>query len=112
MSTVQACFSEPLGPTSEQFFDSSLGFLSGGGEMGALMRARDWKHTSLGSPQDWPHSLKTAVGLLLNSKYPMFMGWGADLTMFYNDAYRPILGALKHPHALGDSARHVWAEIW
>lgn len=39
------------------------------------------------------------------------MGWGKDLTFFYNDAYRPTLG-LKHPWALGMPAQDVWAEIW
>lgn len=29
-------------------------FLSGGGEMGALMRARDWSATALGEPAGWP----------------------------------------------------------
>ena len=80
--------------------------------MGALIRAHDWAATPLGPPETWPQSLKTIVGIMLNSKYPMFIGWGEELTMFYNDAYRPILGALKHPQALGASARHVWAEIW
>ena len=29
-------------------------FLSGGGEMGARMRAFDWSATTLGPPEDWP----------------------------------------------------------
>ena len=39
------------------------------------------------------------------------MGWGDDLSFFYNDAYRPTLG-VKHGWALGSSAREVWKEIW
>jgi CheY-like chemotaxis protein len=42
----------------------------------------------------------------------MWMGWGPELTFFYNDAYaRMTLGA-KHPWALGRAAREVWSEIW
>ncbi|MEZ4728118.1 MAG: PAS domain S-box protein [Caldilineaceae bacterium] len=32
--------------------------------------------------------------------------------MLYNDAYRPILGATKHPQAMGQQGRTCWPEIW
>lgn len=32
--------------------------------------------------------------------------------MFYNDAYRPIVGESKHPQFLGRSGQECWAEIW
>jgi PAS domain S-box-containing protein len=90
---------------------SELGFLSGEGELGALVRSMDWTSTALGPLESWPRSLKTAVRIMLGSRYAMWMGWGEDFTFLYNDAYRPTLG-IKHPHALGRSARDVWAEIW
>jgi PAS domain S-box-containing protein len=89
----------------------SADFLAGGGEMGALMRAKNWADTRLGPPHTWPQSLKTAVRILLTSRYAMWMGWGEELTFFYNDAYQPTLG-VKHAWALGTSARDVWKEIW
>ena len=89
----------------------SVKFLSGGGEMGARMRAHDWAETPLGPPETWPQSLRTVVRILLTSRYQMWMGWGEDLTFFYNDAYRPTLG-VKHGWALGRPAREVWKEIW
>jgi PAS domain S-box-containing protein len=85
--------------------------LAGGGEMGALMRATDWSHTPIGPVERWPQSLRTAVGIMLSSRYAMFVWWGRPLINLYNDAYRPFLGK-KHPSALGQSAREVWAEIW
>ena len=45
----------------------------GGGEMGARMRALDWSTTPLGVVDGWPQRLKTAVQILLNSRYPMFV---------------------------------------
>ena len=84
---------------------------SGGGEMGALMRAFDWSQTPVGPVADWPQSLRTAVGLILTSRYAMFIWWGRELVNLYNDPYREFLG-IKHPAALGKSAREVWAEIW
>ena len=86
-------------------------FFVGNGEMAALMRATDWSQTDLGAPENWPQSLKTVVHIMLTSRYAMWMGWGDHLTFVYNDAYRPTLG-VKHPWALGQSAQHVWAEIW
>jgi len=32
-------------------------FLRGGGEMGELIRAKDWGKTALGEAADWPQSL-------------------------------------------------------
>lgn len=88
-------------------------FLRGGGEMGELTRAKDWSDTTLGDPSNWPQSLRTTLGILLNSKFPMFLWWGDELTCFYNDAYRPSLGNEgKHPVILGMPAKEAWTEIW
>src|SRR5689334_12622587 len=90
---------------------SDLNFLTGGGDMGALMRRHDWTRSPLGEPAAWPQSLRSVVGLLLNSKFPMFVAWGPELGFLYNDAYSEILG-IKHPTALGDRFHDIWAEIW
>jgi signal transduction histidine kinase len=73
--------------------------------------AFDWSKTPLGPILEWRQSLRTVVNILLTSRYQMWMAWGPDLTMLYNDAYRPTLG-IKHPEALGKPASEVWAEIW
>ena len=75
------------------------------------MRAHDWSKSPLGSPDSWPQSLRAVVGLLLNSKFPIFLAWGPELGFLYNDAYAEILGA-KHPKALGDRFETIWSEIW
>lgn len=90
---------------------SAPDFLTGGGEMGALMRSHDWSTSPLGSPETWPQSLRAVVALMINSRYPMFVAWGPELAFLYNDGYRPIFGK-KHPHALGLPFREVWSEIW
>lgn len=88
-------------------------FLTGGGEMGELIRSKDWSKTSLGTPDAWPQSLRTTLSIILNSKFPMFLWWGEELTCFYNDAYRPSLGKEgKHPIILGQKAEEAWSEIW
>jgi PAS domain S-box-containing protein len=92
---------------------SDIQFLAGGGEMGRLTREKDWSKNSLGTPDTWPQSLRTTLGILLNSKFPMFLWWGKELICFYNDAYRPSLGKEgKHPSILGTKAIDAWPEIW
>lgn len=93
--------------------ENAYHFLHGGGEMGKLTRQFDWSSTPLGSPGQWPHSLRTVVAMVLSSKFPMFVWWEKDLIQFYNDAYRPSLGNNgKHPLALGQKAKDCWPEIW
>lgn len=88
-------------------------FLSGGGEMGVLMRSKDWSLSKLGNPANWPQSLRTTLSIILNSKFPMFLFWGSDQNCFYNDAYRPSLGKTgKHPNILGICGKDAWPEIW
>jgi PAS domain S-box-containing protein len=86
-------------------------FLADGGEMGALFRGHDWSASPLGPPSAWPQSLKTAVGIMLSSKFPMFTAWGPELTFLYNDSYVEVLGD-KHPAALGRPFQQIWEEIW
>jgi PAS domain S-box-containing protein len=86
-------------------------FLSGGGEMGARIRSFDWSTSPLGSPENWPQSLLSAISILLSSRAQIILFWGPDLVALYNDAYAPVFGS-KHPWALGKPARECWAEIW
>lgn len=85
-------------------------FLSHGGEAGRLIQSRDWSRTSLGPLDRWPESLRTTLSLILSSRQPMFLLWGPDLLLFYNDAYTPSLGSGKHPAALGQGAYECWPE--
>ncbi len=86
-------------------------FLAAGGEMGRRIRAFDWSTTPLGPVEGWPRTLRDAVRLLLNNRFPMFVWWGPALINLYNDAYIPVLGA-RHPGSLGRPASEVWGEIW
>jgi len=86
-------------------------WLAGGGEMGALMRTRDWSDTLLGLPEGWPESLQLSTSICISSRFDLIVWWGPDLIMLYNDSYRRTLGA-KHPFALGRPGREVYPEIW
>ena len=51
-------------------------FLAAGGEMAALIGARDWSATPLGAQPSWPQSLQTVLRILVTSRYAMWLGWG------------------------------------
>lgn len=87
-------------------------FLAGGGEMGELIRSIDWSATQLGKPEAWPPALKQTVSMMLATTFPVLICWGKNYIQLYNDAFRPINGESKHPHAMGGSARDTYAEIW
>jgi PAS domain S-box-containing protein len=86
-------------------------WLQGGGETGQRIRTHDWAATSLGPLPSWPQCLRTIADLMLSSPQPVFVLWGADLTLLYNDNFGPILGP-KHPAALGRPFHEVWPETW
>ncbi|HEY0150003.1 MAG TPA: PAS domain S-box protein [Allosphingosinicella sp.] len=96
----------PLFPAADP-----LAFLAEGGDMGRRMREHDWTSSPLGPPESWPQALKTATGIALSSKFPMFLAWGPELGFLYNDGYSDILGG-KHPAALGHRFEDIWLEIW
>jgi signal transduction histidine kinase/CheY-like chemotaxis protein len=75
------------------------------------MRAFDWTSTRIGAPDAWPKSLRTAVGIMLTSRQPIWIGWGRELIFLYNEPYKSIIGG-KHPWALGKPTSVVWREIW
>jgi PAS domain S-box-containing protein len=81
-------------------------------EIGRDLTAVDWLSTPLGSVDEWPQSLRTAVDILLASRFSMWMAWGPELTFFCNAAYRRDTLGHKYPWALGRPASEVWAEIW
>lgn len=81
-------------------------------EIGRDLTAVDWTATPLGPVVSWPQSLRTAVNILLASRFSMWMAWGPELTFFCNAAYRRDTLGRKYPWALGRPASEVWAEIW
>src|SRR5262245_8556998 len=110
MRTIGTCEAR-LGPVEVPSHMVSSAFLDGGGEVGALMRAKDWTSTPLGPIEGWPQSLRTTVSTCLNSRFPILIWWGPEHVKLYNDAYRELL-VEKHPAALGRPGRDVWPEIW
>jgi len=76
----------------------------------SLAGRQDWSATPLGPVEGWPQSLRTAVSMILGSTVPMFVGWGPELLLVYNDSYAEILG--DRGPAQGRPVREIWSDAW
>ena len=70
-----------------------------------------WNDLPLGPPEDWDHTLRITLDLVLRSKFPMTLLWGPESVLLYNDAYVELIGD-KHPYALGRPAQEIFPEVW
>ena len=83
-----------------------------GGDMGRMFADFNWLSHPLGPPQSWPAEVRSAVAVVLTSRFPIVLWLGAeDLFLIYNDAYIQILGD-RHPEALGQRGQYAWWDIW
>lgn len=89
---------------------SELYFIHGAGDSAAEIRNLDWTQTPLGPPEQWSVQLKTAVQMMLASRFPKSLVWGPELTTLFNDAFRVILG--NKPDCMGKPFNKVWPEAW
>lgn len=85
-------------------------FLRGGGQSARAIAAYDWSTSPLGPMEQWPQSLRTALGMMLSSNFPKAIVWGPQLITFHNDGFKPILG--NKPAAIGRPFSEVWHEVW
>ena len=89
----------------------SANVIVGIGEMADLVRTFPWAESVVGPIKDWSKELLSLVNIILASPLPMFIYWGPESLLIYNDSARSIT-SIKHPGALGAPAREVWQEAW
>jgi len=82
-----------------------------GNECARIIESKSWSASSLGQIDDWPAALHITLGIVLNSRFPMFLFWGKENLCFYNDAAKLFIHG-KHPFALGKKAEIIFAEFW
>ena len=87
-----------------------LRFMAGGPELAKRIQAYPWHQTELGDPTGWSEALKTLVSVMLGANQPMFIVWGRNRQLLYNDQYKSVLQR-HHPDALGRPFLDVWSEI-
>lgn len=78
--------------------------------MGERIRGHDWARSPLGEPDRWPSTLRTMVEVIIGASQPMFVTWGPDHRLFFNDSYQRILGE-RAASALGEPILAQWPHI-
>lgn len=81
------------------------------GSLRDLYASVDWAATSLGAPEGWSRTMHTALGVVLNTRFPVTLLWGPEFVLVYNEAYVEMIAG-KHPGALGRPTREVFPEAW
>ncbi|WP_296952873.1 PAS domain S-box protein [uncultured Massilia sp.] len=66
---------------------------------------------ALGPPSSWPLPLQYAARFMFDAATPVFLGWGADACLLYNDAALALVGA-RHPGLLGHPLASTWPQAW
>lgn len=89
---------------------TSLYFLPTHAQAAQEIRQIDWTTNPLGPPERWPIALKTAVQMMLDSRFPKAIVWGPQYITLFNDAFRPMLGEKKE--CMGKPFNVIWAEVW
>lgn len=67
----------------------------------------DWAATDLGARDNWPHTLRLAVDLVLGSPSPSILVWGKQRIVVVNDAYA-ALAASRSVRAPGGNMPALW----
>lgn len=109
ISTMSLPRSEGFEDVVVKRFDSRSDILLSCGSSGVLVTKVDWKNSSLGSIEQWPQSLFSAVVVGLKSLLPTCIFWGPESILFYNDSYIPMIDN-NHP-ALGLKASIIQSDI-
>jgi len=81
------------------------------GQLGELIRARDWSKTKLGSLESWPRTLQGYVAMILEMPTPAIIFWGPDQTQLYNEGYAVIMGP-RHPAYFAEPYRECWPDTY
>lgn len=83
---------------------------SGSSVMAERIRASDWSSRPPGPIDQWPHSLRTALGICLEFPAPSCIVWGGQRTQLYNDAYSQLSSV--HETSLGEDFARSWSQAW
>ena len=79
--------------------------------MTPIVESHDWSQSPIGSPAQWPVSLRTLVALTTDMADPVLIGWGRELCLIHNHAARSILRP-NSKAGLGHPFRDAFPEQW
>jgi PAS domain S-box-containing protein len=84
---------------------------AGGGNMGQLLRETDWSSSSIGARSSWSAGFVASMSMMLNSAESVFLVWGPEQLLFFNDAFHAVLPGIPET-ALGRPVSSVLGSAW
>lgn len=90
-------------------------WLSGGAALAECIESKTWIATPLGkilgAIEQWPQSLRTALGICLASPSACCIAWGAQRLQLYNEKYAQLRGS-RGADTIGADFAENWPEAW
>lgn len=80
------------------------------GRSAELIRGFPWELTPLGDLDQWDSQFVSNLNLMLEAHFPMFLTWGSDNHLFYNDAFETAL--VGKGDCIGRPLQAVFPESW
>ncbi|NBW08123.1 MAG: PAS domain S-box protein [Caulobacteraceae bacterium] len=80
------------------------------GRSAEIIRGFPWGVTPLGPFETWDSQFVSSLNLVLEAHFPMFLTWGRDHHLFYNDAFETVL--LGKGDCIGRPISAVFPEAW
>lgn len=90
---------------------TSAQWLSGAAAVGESIKSKDWTATALGAIEQWPQSLRTALGICLSSPSACCIAWGAQRLQLPNEKYAQLCGN-RSADAIGTDFAQSWPQAW
>ena len=82
-------------------------------ETGRHIKRLRWSAHELGEISGWDPVLLNSLNIVLESGFPMVLYWGDNNICFYNDAFKPTLGAGSQQLAgIGEPLSTVFPEVF
>lgn len=82
-----------------------------GGDCGRLLASVDWSMHQLGPREDWRPELTSILQIVMDARIPMFMLWGPEQIILYNDACAALYGS-QHPHTFARPFKETLGDLW
>jgi PAS domain S-box-containing protein len=89
---------------------SDFAILDNAGVAGRHIAQSDWSTHPLGPIACWPPVLRTALSIMLSSRFPSYIAWTDQLHTLFNEPYRELMA--ERPGSLqGAAMGALWPEV-
>lgn len=93
-------------------FTNTQYFLQGGGQIGQVIRSKNWNTTPFNNPDYWPQSLRSTIATVINNPVAMAIVWSKNYNQIFNDAFDSILRNSNRNSEIGSAFQQTFPDIF